>query len=168
MGAHGIAGKWNMSGESIRVPMMIYDPRLPKSVSGTRSQTALNIDLTAIVMDLAGVPAPHMDGISLMPILKDTTAEGREEWYYLHDVYTRGKGNPLPNCEGIRGERWKYIHYRTTDPVQEELFDIKADPKEMNDLSSNPEYFVILKKLRARNEAYKAHLDKAAEGRTLK
>lgn len=164
-GAHGIAGKWNMYEESIRVPMMIYDPRLPKSVSGTRSQTALNIDLTATVMDVAGVPAPHMDGISLMPILKDATAEGREDWYYLHDVYTRSKGNPLPNCEGIRGERWKYIHYRGTDPVQEELFDIQADPKEMNNLASNPEYAALLDQLRARNAAYKAQHDKAAGGK---
>ena len=163
-GAHGIAGKWNMYEESIRVPMMIYDPRLPKSLKGTRSQAALNIDLTATVMDVAGVPAPHMDGISLMPILKDPAAQGREDWYYLHDVYSRGKGK-LPNCEGVRAERWKYIHYRDTDPVQEELFDIQADPKEMNDLSKNPEYAELLNKLRARNEEFKAQHDKAASGR---
>lgn len=164
-GAHGIAGKWNMYEESIRVPMMIYDPRLPKSVSGIRSQPALNIDLTATVMDVAGVAAPHMEGKSLMPVMKTPDAEWREEWYYLHDVYTRSKGNPLPNCEGVRGERWKYIHYRGTDPVQEELFDIQADPKEMNDLSNNPEYADLLNKLRARNEAFKAQHDKAAGGR---
>ena len=163
-GAHGIAGKWNMYEESIRVPMMIYDPRLPKSLSGTRSQPALNIDLTATVMDVAGVPAPHMDGISLMPILKDPAAQGREDWYYLHDVHTRAKGK-LPNCEGVRNERWKYIHYRDTDPVQEELFDLQADPKEMNDFSKNPEYAELLNKLRARNAAYKAYFDKAAGGR---
>ena len=44
--------------ESIRVPMMIYDPRLPKALNGTRSQAVLAIDLTATVMDAAGVPAP--------------------------------------------------------------------------------------------------------------
>ena len=150
--------------ESIRVPMMIYDPRLPKSVSGTRSQIALNYDLTATVMDVAGVPAPHMEGKSLMPVMKNPDAKWREEWYYLHDVYSRGKGK-LPNCEGVRGERWKYIHYRGTDPVQEELFDIQADPREMNDLSQNPEYAELLNKLRARNEAFKAQHDKAAGGR---
>jgi len=163
-GAHGIAGKWNMYEESIRVPMMIYDPRLPESVSGTRSQTALNYDLTATVMDLAGVPAPHMEGRSLLPVMKDPDAAWREDWYYLHDVYSRGKGK-LPNCEGVRGERWKYIHYRGTDPVQEELFDLQADPKEMNDLSSNPEYAELLNKLRTRNAQYKAQHDKAAGGR---
>ena len=68
----------------------------------------------------------------------------------------------LPNCE-VRTERWKYIHYRGTDPVQEELFDLRADPKEMNNLSANPEYSTILNQLRARNEAYKVEYDKAAE-----
>jgi arylsulfatase A-like enzyme len=163
-GAHGIAGKWNMYEESIRVPMMIYDPRLPKSTSGTRSQMALNYDLTATIMDVAGVPAPHMEGRSLVPVMKDPDAEWRKDWYYLHDVYSRGSGN-LPNCEGVRTERWKYIHYRGTDPVQEELFDIQADPKEMNDLSQNPEYSNVLEMLRARNEEYKAKHDKAAGGR---
>jgi arylsulfatase A-like enzyme len=163
-GAHGIAGKWNMYEESIRVPMIVYDPRLPKSVNGTRSQMALNYDLTATVMDLAGVPAPHMEGRSLLPVIKNPDATWREDWYYLHDVYSRGKGK-LPNCEGVRGERWKYIHYRGTDPVQEELFDLQADPKEMNDLSGNPEYAGLLNRLRARNKQYKAQHDKAAGGR---
>ena len=166
-GAHGIAGKWNMYEESIRVPMMIYDPRLPKSLNGIRSQSALNIDLTATVMDIAGVSAPHMEGKSLLPVMKNPESEWRDDWYYLHDVYSRSKGHPLPNCEGVRTERWKYIHYRGTDPVQEELFDLHADPKEMNDLSANPEYSVILNQLRARNEAYKAEYDKNAGDRTL-
>ncbi|MBT3296762.1 MAG: sulfatase-like hydrolase/transferase [Verrucomicrobia bacterium] len=157
-GAHGIAGKWNMYEESIRVPMMIYDPRLPKSVSGTRSQMALAYDLTATVMDLAGVPAPHMNGKSLMPVIQDPKAEWREDWYYLHDVFSRSKGRPLPNCEGVRGERWKYIRYRKTDPVQEELFDIQADPKEMNNLAGSPEHAEILKRMRARNDELKREL----------
>ncbi|MBT3297134.1 MAG: sulfatase-like hydrolase/transferase [Verrucomicrobia bacterium] len=165
-GAHGIAGKWNMYEESIRVPMMIYDPRLPKSVSGTRSQMALAYDLSATVMDLAGVPAPHMDGRSLMPVINDPGTEWRKDWYYLHDVHSRSKGK-LPNCEGVRTERWKYIHYRGTKPVQEELFDLQADPREMNDLSKSPEYSEKLNKLRARNSEFKAR-DSFGKTRTRK
>ncbi len=162
-GAHGIAGKWNMYEESIRVPMMIYDPRLPKSVSGTRSQAALNYDLTATIMDLAGVPAPHMEGRSLLPVMNNPGVEWREDWYYHHDVYSRS--GKLPTCEGVRTEQWKYIRYKDTDPVQEELFDIQADPKEMNDLHGNPEFAPILEKLRARTDEYKAQHNKAAGGR---
>ena len=122
-GAHGISGKWNMYEESIRVPMMICDPRLPKATRGTqRDQLALNIDLTATIMDIAGVPAPHMQGVSLLPVLKDPDAKTRDDWYYHHDVHTRSKGAPLPKCEGVRTEQFKYIHYKDTDPIQEELF----------------------------------------------
>jgi arylsulfatase A-like enzyme len=149
-GAHGIVGKWNMYEESIRVPMMIYDPRLPKSTQGTRDQMALNIDLTATVMEMAGVPAPHMQGKSLLPILKDPKTEGRKEWYYHHDVYSRSSGKPLPKAEGVRTERWKYIHYKDTNPVQEELFDLEEDPKETTNLAGNPEYATVLNRLRNR------------------
>lgn len=149
-GAHGITGKWNMYEESIRVPMMIYDPRLSDAVKGTRDQMALTLDLTATIMDLAGVPAPHMQGMSLLPVMNDPKAKLRDEWYFHHDVHTRSKGKPLPMCEGVRTERWKYIRYKETDPVQEELFDLKSDPKEMNNLAGNSEYSAKLSELRDR------------------
>ena len=151
-GAHGIAGKWNMYEESIRVPMMIYDPRLPQSTRGhERDQMALNIDLTATILDLAGLPVPEaMQGVSLLPVLKDPQAKGREDWYYHHDVHTRSKGRPLPRCEGVRTERFKYIRYKETDPVEEELFDLEKDPREPSNLAGNPEYVARLKKLRDR------------------
>ncbi|MBT7702463.1 MAG: DUF4976 domain-containing protein [Verrucomicrobia bacterium] len=127
---------------------------------------ALAYDLSATVMDLAGVPAPHMDGRSLMPVINDPGTEWRKDWYYLHDVHSRSKGK-LPNCEGVRTERWKYIHYRGTKPVQEELFDLQADPREMNDLSKSPEYSEKLNKLRARNSEFKAR-DSFGKTRTRK
>ncbi len=160
-GAHGIAGKWNMYEESIRVPMMIYDPRLPKSTCGVRKQMVLNYDLTATVMDVAGVPAPHMQGKSLLPVMKDPDAAWRQDWYYHHDVFSRGKGK-LPKCEGIRTERWKYIRYKDTNPVQEELFDLAADPKETENLAGRPEHAEILNQLRARTNELKTALAKAA------
>jgi len=79
-GTHGIAGKWNMYEESIRVPMMIYDPRLPKSSCGVRSQMVLNYDLTATVMDVASVPAPQMQGRSLVPVMTVPDSPRRIEW----------------------------------------------------------------------------------------
>jgi arylsulfatase A-like enzyme len=130
--------------------MIVYDPRLPDAVKGTRDQMALTIDLTATIMDLAGVPSPHMQGISLLPVMNDSNAKLREQWYFHHDVHTRSKGKPLPKCEGVRTERWKYIHYKDTDPVEEELFDLKADPKEQNNLAGNSEYSEMLSKLRDR------------------
>jgi arylsulfatase A-like enzyme len=151
-GAHGIAGKWNMYEESIRIPMMIFDPRNKKATSGSRDPMVLNIDVTATILDLAGVPEPEsMQGQSLLPLINDPDAKGRDAWYYNHNVHTRSKAK-LPKCEGVRTERWKYIHYIDTDPVEEELFDLHADPIEQNNLVGNPEYADVLTMLRNRNE----------------
>ena len=145
--------------ESIRVPAMIYDPRLPESVKGFREQMVLNIDFAATVIDLAGLAVPEsMQGQSLLPILRDPKAVGRKEWYYLHDVFSRAKGAPLPKCEGVRTGRWKYIHYMETDPVQEELFDLKQDPREQNNFTGNPEYAEILATLRSRCDELRKEL----------
>ena len=111
---------------------------------------ALTIDLTATVMDLAGVSAPQMQGISLLPVLSDPNTKGREDWYFHHDVRSAKKGKPLPRSEGVRTESWKYIHYIDTDPAEEELFDLKADPKEINNLVGKPVHAAMLHQLRDR------------------
>jgi arylsulfatase A-like enzyme len=150
-GAAGIAGKWNMYEESIRVPMIIYDPRLPASLrGGTREQMALNIDLTVSTLDFAGVPIPEtMQGKSLVPILTNPDLHLRDDWYYLHDVHSRSR-TPLPRVEGIRTDDYKFIHYLGSDPLEEELFDLRKDPTEEVNLINNPEYAQLADRLRAR------------------
>jgi len=150
-GSHGITGKWNMYEESIRVPMMILDPRLRDFKQGHRSQMALNIDMAPTIVELAGLPVPAaMQGASLIPLLSDPETSWRKDWYYEHDVATASKGMPLPRCEGVRTERWKYIRYRDTDPVQEELFDLQTDPLELNNLSADAKHVQTLENLRIR------------------
>lgn len=158
-GAHGLAGKWNMYEESIRVPLMIYDPRLPKERQGRRSQMTLNVDVAPTILALAGLPIPDgMQGRNLIPVLKDPDAQGRTDWYYRHVCETRSTGKPLPRCEGVRGERWKYIRYLETNPVQEELFDLQNDPLELENLAGRPEHAKTLQRWRARCDALRATL----------
>jgi len=148
-GAHNIVGKWNMYEESIRIPMMIFDPRLPQP-KGQRDQTVLNIDVTATILDVADVVIPEaMQGVSLMPMLRDNNEKGHKDWYYLHDVHTRSKAK-LIRCEGVRSEQWKYIRYIGTDPVQEELFHLVTDPQEQHNLSAEVTHNKRLKQLRSR------------------
>ena len=159
-GAHRLVGKWNMYEESLRVPLIIRDPRLPASTRGRRPQMTLNIDLAPTMLALAGVPIPAtMQGEDLQPILRDAKATGRADWYYEHDVQLDGEGGkPLPRCEGVRTERWKYIRYKDTDPVQEELFDLQADPLEEHNLAGNSGSADTLAKLRARCVEYRNSL----------
>lgn len=160
-GAHGIEGKWNMYEESIRVPMMIHDPRLKKSKIGKRDQMVLNIDIAPTIIDLAELPIPdQMQGETFLPIVNKPSATGRKDWFYEHDVQTRSKGKDLPRCEGVRTGQWKYIRYKDTQPVQEELFDIKIDPKEMNNLAAMAVYQETLDKLRMRCDDLRASIVK--------
>ena len=86
LGERGLADKWYMYEESIRVPLIIYDPRLPADRRGQRrSEMALNIDVAPTLLDLAGVGVPHaMQGRSLVPLMTKPGGNWRREWYYSH------------------------------------------------------------------------------------
>jgi arylsulfatase A-like enzyme len=158
-GAHGLAGKWIMYEESIRVPLTIRDPRLPASALGRRRQMVLNIDLAPTILALAGVPVPPgMQGVDLRPCLHDPRAPGREDWYYEHVYNPRPPRAPIPKVEGVRTERWKYTRYPDTQPLVEQLFDLAADPAEERDLARFPASAAVLRGLRARCDEYRASL----------
>jgi arylsulfatase len=67
---HGLADKWYPHQESIRVPLIIHDPRLPKNRRGTTDANfALNVDLAPTILAAARVPAPAtMQGRDLSPL----------------------------------------------------------------------------------------------------
>jgi arylsulfatase A-like enzyme len=151
-GAHGFYGKWIMYEESIRVPLIIRDPRLPANLRGKlRDEMALNIDLAPTMLALAGVTAPdRMQGASLKPLVEGRTVNWREDWFYEHTYDTFPNRLPIPWTEGVRTTRWKYTRYPGITPVYEQLFDLEADPIERYDLAKKPEHQTRLAALRAR------------------
>ncbi len=158
-GAHGLDGKWVMYEESIRVPLIIRDPRLPASTQGRRSQMALNIDLAPTILAMAGVPVPEgMQGQDLQPSLKDAKTKGREDWYYEHTYNTTGSRKRIPKTEGVRTERWKYTRYTEPQPSLEQLFDLDADPREERNLVADASHTATLAKLRERCDDYRKTL----------
>ena len=72
MGDRGFAGKWTHYEESLRVPLIIDDPRLRnKKVNRTVSQMVMNLDLPATMLEFAGVAVPDKyQGRSLVPIVR--------------------------------------------------------------------------------------------------
>ncbi len=157
LGAHGLRGKWLMYEESIRIPMIILDPR--QGVGGRRrrvEQMALNIDLAPTILDFAGVPIPsRMQGKSLVPIVGGSGQTLRDHWYYEH--FYEHKGNIRPT-EGVRTKRWKYIRFPKENPVYEQLFDLLKDPYELKDLARDTDHVVMLRRLRQRCNAYRREL----------
>jgi arylsulfatase A-like enzyme len=71
LGERGYADKWLMYEPSIRVPLVVFDPRAPRESRGlVKRDLVLNIDLGPTLMDLAGVPVPSQaQGRSLKPLL---------------------------------------------------------------------------------------------------
>lgn len=151
-GERGLADKWLMYEESIRIPLIIFDPRLPESRRGAVvSQLALNIDFAPTMLDLAEVRIPGaMQGRSLVPLVQgDSATDWRNDFFYEHH-FGENRKPPIPATEGVREERWKYTRWTSVEPVFEELFDLEKDPEELNNLAEDPEHQDQLDRLRTR------------------
>ena len=148
MGNRGLAGKWSHFEESLRVPLIIYDPRVKPSQRGhVANVTALNIDLPATFLDWAGVEIPERyQGHSLQPIVNGENQKNwRKETFHEHFAVR----NRIPAFEGLRNENYKYVRYFDHEN-HEFLHDLKNDPDELVNLASNPDYKSVLESMRQR------------------
>lgn len=148
LGEHGQAGKWIMNEESIRVPLVIHDPRLPSDLQGKRvDQQVLNIDMAPTMLDIAGIEQPaRMEGHSLSPLMQgEIPANWRNKWFYEHLFKHPG----IPPIEGVREERWKYVRFIDRNPIYEQLFDLEKEPFEETNLATSPDHQGELERLRA-------------------
>ncbi len=164
MGEHGLNGKWFMYEKSVRVPMMVYDPRLPESMHGQHlDEVVLNIDIGPTMMDYAGlVPHASVQGRNFRPLVEgNEIPDWREEFYYEQHFDLRwGKeeveGTLIPPVEGVVTERFKYVNYFRDGG--EELYDWREDPWEKNNLIDDPAYSMILEMMREKYKKMKAEL----------
>ena len=147
MGNRGLAGKWSHYEESLRVPLIIADPRVPAEQRGKVSEAiALNLDLPATFLDWAGVDVPERyQGRSLQPIVADKApGDWREESFHEHFAVR----NRIPAFEGLRSQQYKYIRY--VDHDTEFLHDLQADPDELINLAASPQHAETLAAMRKR------------------
>lgn len=138
-GEHGMAGKWYAHEESIRMPLIIYDPRLSPTARGKRRQAmTLNIDLHPTILEIAGLKQPESaQGQSLVKLLREDHDDFRTAFFIEHHF---PYGGWIPSSEGIRTKRWKYIRYTDNAAPYEELYDLKQDPFETNNLIGLTQY----------------------------
>jgi len=149
LGARGLASKFLPHEPSIRIPMIVRDPRLPgELIGGRRDKLALTIDLAPTILEFAGAPiSAEMQGRSLLPMVYGQTPEDwRTDFFYDH-YYMPAK---IPATEAVRSERWKYIRYVNSDPLYEELYDLIEDPMESINLIGNPDYDFVFKDMEQR------------------
>ena len=148
-GEHGLADKWYPHEESIRVPLIVRDPRMDTSKRGrTNDQFALNVDLAPTLLAAAGMAAPAtMQGRDLAPLyLAEPPPAWRTEFFYEHAIIRNKEFIPASEALVRMGE--KYIYW--PDFQQEQLFDLKSDPFEEKDIIADPAWTARLAEMRLR------------------
>jgi len=178
-GEKHLYGKWSPYEQSLRVPFIVYDPR-PQAQKGiVREEMVLNIDVAPTLLELAGVEVPDVvDGRSLVPLLVSQRTAGKPrsrreratgspvapqlrpvDWrnhFFFEHYHSGAQGKYIARNEGLRTGDAKYL--RWVDPPEpiEEVYDLKKDPDELNNLVSNPEQQELVQQLRARFDAWRA------------
>ena len=159
LGEHGMFDKRFMYEESLRMPFVVRYPKeiSPNSVS---KDIIVNVDFAETFLDYAGVTIPKdMQGRSLRPLLNGKTPKDwRTSMYYRYWMH-RPHFN-IAGHYGIRTKRHKLIFYyglpldaagarKQPTPPEWELFDLKKDPREMNNVYNDPAYAKVVKELKA-------------------
>lgn len=184
-GRCNVRGKGYLQDPGLRIPLLMY---YPKGLIGEkiRKDVVSSIDITATVLDFAGVEVP--DYMSGQPIF-DQKFE-REYVYAARDLWDEIE----EKIRAVTSDEWKYIRndkpevpfdahqaylefYRPAVHImrqlksegkltpeqafffadskpKEELYNLKNDPQELNNLAENPEYADILKKLRKKTKKF--------------
>ena len=146
---HGLADKWYPHQESIRVPLLIDDPRMPEKSRGmTDENFTLSVDLAPTILAAVGITAPkRMQGRDMSPLyLATEKPEWRTEFFYEHATL-RDK-TFIPASEALVRKDWKYFYWPEHDV--EQLFHITEDPREENDLVKDPAQAERLAEMRTR------------------
>ena len=164
-GEHGLGGKVLLYEDALRVPLIIVDPRLPAARLGTVvDELALSIDIAPTILEAAGAPTPQeMQGKSLTPIMRQEAGAWRDD-FFCENMFM---GQFYPRIEGVRSKTYKYMRYfdkkkdklhiqaltasiKGEEPIYEELYDMKADPRETRNLAELPSHAEILAQYQAR------------------
>ncbi|MGB7396120.1 MAG: sulfatase, partial [Pricia sp.] len=147
LGERQLAGKWLMYDNSIRVPLMVFDPRIKKQKDS--EEMALNIDVPSTILDLAGLESPETwQGKSLMPLIQGKTNSLERDTVLIEHIW---EFENIPPSEGVRTKDWKYFRY-VNDQSIEELYDLKKDPREVDNLADDQTYSDKLEAFRQKTD----------------
>jgi arylsulfatase A-like enzyme len=138
VGQHGLLGKQNLYEHSIRVPMIIAGPGVPK---GTKYEGFNYLsDIAPTLYEYLNIKAPAtVEAKSLVPVFADPSRKLRPQLYNVYGHWSRS----IKTADGF-----KLILYNVDGVLHTQLFDLKNDPWEMKDLSGDPEYSVRVRDMR--------------------
>jgi arylsulfatase A-like enzyme len=150
LGDHGWYDKRLMYEESLRMPfLMRYPGAIP--AGKVNKDIVLNIDFAPMFLDYAGARAPaEMQGRSFRANVEGhTPKDWRKSMYYRYWMHNTNDVH-VPAHYGVRTERWKLIYYYTQPDW--ELFDMRHDPREMENLYTDPKYASVVREMKTELE----------------
>ena len=193
-GEHGLGGKALLYDPALRVPLVIYDPRMVGGVSN--NELVAVPDIAPTILNLCGLDSDEsMQGDSLVPLMQ--AGSSQQVWsrkqLFIENLFDQQN---YPRCEGLVSKEWKYIRYfsrkeladqqqvrlRNTgddyhgsrlslhEPVYEELFDRQNDPDEKENVLNTRRDDKLLMQVREECSALAAQLagDDRPDFRVLK
>jgi arylsulfatase A-like enzyme len=137
IGSHGLMGKQNLYEHSMKAPLIMAGPGIPKGEQ--RDALCYLFDIYPTLGDLTKVPGPAgSEGISLVPVLANPKVAHRKH------IATGYRNLQRAVTDG----HWKYIRYTVKEAITEQLFDLSQDPAELKDLSKESVHSAELERLR--------------------
>jgi arylsulfatase A-like enzyme len=128
VGQHGLLGKQNLYEHSIRVPMIMAGPGIP---AGTRYDGFLYLsDISPTLYQMLGVKPPEsVEGLGHAGVFGQSTKHLRKDLYNIYGNWSRS----IKTADG-----WKLILYNVDGVINTQLFNLKDDPWETNNLANDP------------------------------
>lgn len=147
LGDHSWFDKRFMYEQSLRMPLLVRYPKEIKAGS-VSEDIVLNLDFAETFLDFAGAAkGADMQGRSIRPLLRGKTpGDWRTSMYYHYYEYPGW--HMVKRHYGIRTKRYKLIHFYY-DIDAWELYDLKKDPNELNNVYDDPAYAGVIKQLKA-------------------
>jgi arylsulfatase len=150
---HGLSGKWYPFEESIRVPLIVYDPRMSAAHRNTvRDEFTLNIDLAETILGAAGIAPPRgMQGRDIAELYLNHVTDWRTEFYYEHPTHV--SESSIPKSSALVRKDLKYMIWDNWKV--ESLYDLVKDPFELRNVIGDPAYAGALQSLKQRYQELK-------------
>jgi arylsulfatase A-like enzyme len=137
LGEHGWFDKRFMYEQSFRTPLLV---RYPKEIKPgtTIDKLVQNLDFAPTFLDYAGIDAPQeMQGESFRKLVSGESGEWRDAVYYTYYEYP--SVHMVKRHYGVATDRYKLMHFYY-DIDEWEMYDLKEDPMEMNNIYDDPDY----------------------------
>ena len=134
LGSHGLLGKQSIYEHSMGCPLVFAGPGIPRG--GSTKAFSYLLDIFPTVCGLTGLQAPTgVEGKDLRPIWEGRADSVRDSVFLSFSKIQRS----------VRDKRWKLIRYPQINHTQ--LFDLKNDPDELNNLADEPSQAGRVKKM---------------------